>query len=159
MPSATAITIGVLALFPLLAATGPARAVTGDVALVTNPVTPVDNLTLGQTRRLFLGEDTTWTPALPVILLLGEPGSHARSVALRTIYRMSEPEFNQYWIVRMFRGETNGGPKTVSSMVVAQLVRQLPGSVTFVDAAEVTAGMKVVRIDGKLPNDPGYPLK
>jgi ABC-type phosphate transport system substrate-binding protein len=148
-----------LIFFSLLATVERVGAVTSDVAMVANPVTPVDSLTLGEARRIFLGEQTTWSPALPVILLLGEPRTHARSVALRTVYRMSEPEFNQYWIVRMFRGETNGGPKTVSSNVVAQLVRQLPGCVTFVDAAEITTGMKVIRIDGKLPGDPGYPLK
>jgi hypothetical protein len=35
----------------------------------------------------------------------------------------------------------------------------IPGSITFVLASAVTPGTKVLRIDGKLPSDPGYPLK
>jgi hypothetical protein len=30
--------------------------------------------------------------------------------------------------------------------------------VTFIDAAQVPKGLKVIRIDGKLPGEKGYPL-
>lgn len=155
-------TITAIFCLPLLlsAAHESARAGVPDVAMVVNPVSAVDGLTLGEARRLLLSDQPTWPSKVPVVLFLGEPNTHARTVVLKELYRMSEPEFNQYWIVRMFRGETASGPKTVSSnAVAAQLVKQLPGAVTFIDAAEVPSGMKVIRIDGKLPGEPGYPLR
>ena len=38
------------------------------------------------------------------------------------------------------------------------LVIAIPGSISFVSADEVSEKVKVVKVDGKLPADPGYPL-
>jgi hypothetical protein len=68
---------------------------------------------------------------------------------------MSEAQFRQYWIGKVFRAETAGGPKIVySSEMAAQLI-----VVTLVDAAKVPKGLKVLRIDKKLPGEKGYPLR
>jgi hypothetical protein len=39
------------------------------------------------------------------------------------------------------------------------LVVAIPGSISFMLTDDVTADVKVVRVDGKLPGDEGYPLK
>jgi hypothetical protein len=73
---------------------------------------------------------------------------------------MDEDQFRQYWIGKMFRAEVAGGPKIVySSDMAINLVGVIPGSITFVLASEATPNARVLRIDGKLPSDPGYPLK
>ena len=60
----------------------------------------------------------------------------------------------------MFRAEAFEGPKIVySNQMAAELVTALPGSVAFVDAAQVPKGLKVLSIDGKLPGQAGYPFK
>jgi len=60
----------------------------------------------------------------------------------------------------MFRAEVPRGPKIVfSTDMMMELVIAIPGSISFANADEVTDDVKVVRIDGKLPSDPGYPLK
>jgi hypothetical protein len=38
------------------------------------------------------------------------------------------------------------------------LVAAIPGAVAFVDAGQIPKGMKVLKIDGKLPSDKGYVL-
>lgn len=132
----------------------------GDVAVVVHPDTPADSLSLAQARKLLLGEQQFWNPRLRVTLLLLAPTAPERAVVLRVIYRMSEAEFRQYWISKMFRAEAVDGPKVVLSNEVAmELVSALPGSVAFVDAAQVPKGLKILKIDGKLPGQPGYPLK
>jgi hypothetical protein len=35
----------------------------------------------------------------------------------------------------------------------------MEGAVAYVRADEVRPGVKVVRVDGKLPTDPGYPVR
>jgi hypothetical protein len=40
-----------------------------------------------------------------------------------------------------------------------ELVTAIPGAVAFVDASQVPKGLKVLKIDGKLPADPTYPLR
>jgi ABC-type phosphate transport system substrate-binding protein len=138
----------------------PANAVGGDIAVVVRPDTPVDELTLAQTRKLFLGERQFWDSKLGVTLLVRAPVARERDVLLKVVYRMSEAEFKQYWILKMFRAEAVEGLKIVySSQMAADLVTALPGSVTFVDTTQVPKSLKVLRIDGKLPGQPGYPLK
>jgi hypothetical protein len=132
----------------------------GDIAVVVRPDLPVDDLTLPQTRKLLLGEQQFWNSNLRVTLLLRAPAAREREVVLKVIYRMNEAEFRQYWISRMFRAESTSGPKVVySNEMATELVSALPGSVAFVDASQVPKGLKVLKIDGKLPGQPGYPLK
>ena len=73
---------------------------------------------------------------------------------------MTEAEFRQYWISKMFRAEATSGPKVVySNEMATELVSALPGSVAFIDVSQVPKGLKVLSIDGKLPGQVGYPLK
>jgi ABC-type phosphate transport system substrate-binding protein len=152
---------GGVVLFAFLAAIVPSSiAAGGDVAVVVRPDTPVDDLTLSQTRKLLLGEQQFWNSTLRVTLLLRAPAARERDVVLKVIYRMNEAEFRQYWISKLFRAEAASGPKVVySNEMAAELVNALPGSVAFVDASQVPKGLKVLKIDGKLPGQPGYPLK
>jgi hypothetical protein len=151
------------ALLLLVAMTGsakPALAAGGDVAVIVRPETPVDNLSLSEVRKLFLGDRQFWTGNLRVTLLIRAPTSHERDVVLKIIYRMSEPQFRQYWISKVFRAEASSGPKIVySSSMASELVLAIPGSVAFVDATQVPKGLRVVKIEGTLPGDSAYPLK
>jgi hypothetical protein len=137
-----------------------AQAAGGDIAVVVRADLPVDGLTLAQTRKLLLGEQQFWNSNLRVTLLLRAPSARERDVVLKVIYGMNEAEFRQYWISRMFRAEAVSGPKVVySNEMATELVNALPGSVAFVDATQVPKGLKVLKIDGKLPGQAGYPLK
>jgi hypothetical protein len=132
----------------------------GDIAVVVGGSSPVNELTLSQTRKLLLGEQQFWNSNLRVTLLLRAPVARERDVVLKVIYRMNEAEFRQYWISKMFRAEAVSGPKIVySNTMAAELLNALPGSVAFMDSTEVAKGLKILNIDGKLPGQPGYPLR
>ena len=132
----------------------------GDIAVVVRPDTPADNLSFSEIRKLLMGERQFWNSSLRVTLLIRAPAAREREVVLKTIYRMSETQFRQYWISKVFRAEASSGPKIVySNEMAAELVNALPGSVAFVDASQVPKGLKVLKIDGKLPGDKDYPLK
>jgi hypothetical protein len=132
----------------------------GDVAIIVRPDVPVDNLSFAQVRELLLGDRQFWTSGLRVYLLMRAPATRERDVILKTVYRMSEAEFRRYWIERVFRAESQSGPKIVySNESATELVASIPGAVAFVDAAQVPKGLKVLRIDGRLPGEKGYPLR
>jgi hypothetical protein len=132
----------------------------GDIAIVVGPDTPVDNLSLSEVRKVLLGDRQYWTPNHRVTLLIRAPVAHERDVVLRSIYQMTEVQFRQYWISKVFRAEAATGPKIVFSNSMADdLVLALPGSVAFVDATQVPKGLRVIKIDGTLPGDPKYPLR
>jgi len=52
-----------------------------------------------------------------------------RDVVLKVIYGMTEAQFRQYWISKIFRLETSSGPKIVySTEMAAELVTAIPGA-------------------------------
>ena len=140
-----------------IAASGAAQG--ADIAIVVRPDVPVDNLTFAELRRLFLGDRQFWTSNVRVTLLVRAPGARERDVVLKTIYQMSEAQFRQYWIAKVFRAEAASGPRIVySSEMAAELVSGMPGAVAFVDADQVPKGLKVLKINGLLPGTKDYPL-
>ncbi len=131
-----------------------------DVAVVVNADTPVNNLSLAEVRKIFLGDRQYWTANIPVVLLMRAPVARERDVVLKTIYQMSESRFKQYWIAKIFRAESASAPKVVYSNDMAnELVTAIPGAIAFIDSRDVKPGTKVVRVDGLLPGDAGYPLR
>ncbi len=131
-----------------------------DIAVVVHPDTPVSNLSLSEVRKVFLGDRQYWNTNIPVVLMIRAPVARERDVVLKIIYQMSESQFKQYWIAKIFRAEAATAPKVVySNDVASQLITAIPGAIAFVDSKEVKPGTKVLRVDGRLPGEPGYPLR
>jgi ABC-type phosphate transport system substrate-binding protein len=163
MPIRWKIVCGVLVL-ATLSLFGPrrlfAQAHDVDVAVVVQPDTPASNLSLAEVRRIFLGDRQYWTANTPVVLLIRAPVARERDVVLKIIYQMSESQFKQYWIAKIFRAESVSAPKVVySNDMASELVTALPGAIAFIDARDVRPGTKVLRVDGRLPGESGYPLR
>jgi ABC-type phosphate transport system substrate-binding protein len=130
------------------------------LAIVVHKDTEVDNLSLVELRNIFLANQQFWADRTRIILLVRAPQSDERDFVLDTIYQMDEAQFRQYWIAKMFRAEVPRGPKIVFSTDMAlDLVVAIPGSISFIRADEVTDNVKLMRVDGKLPSDEGYPLR
>lgn len=137
-----------------------ANAQRGAVAIVVNPSTAVNDLSLLELRNVFLGERQFWSDGSRIVLLVRAPVAYERDVVLNKIYRMDESQYRQYWIAKVFRAEISSGPKIVySNDMTRQLVTALAGAVGFIAASDVSPEMKVVRINGKLPGDADYPLQ
>jgi ABC-type phosphate transport system substrate-binding protein len=131
-----------------------------DIAVVVHPDAPVSNLSLSEVRKVFLGDRQYWSSNVPVVLLIRAPVARERDVVLKIIYQMSESQFKQYWIAKIFRAEAATAPKVVYSNDMAnQLVTAIPGAIAFIDSKDVKPGSKVVRVDGRLPGEAGYPLR
>ena len=155
---------GIAALAVALMLTSPALSqevvATSPLAIVVHKDAPVEDLSLTELRSIFLADRQFWDDRTRIILLVRAPESDERDFVLNRIYQMSEAEFRQYWIAKMFRAEVPRGPKIVfSTDMTLDLVIAIPGSISFMRADEVSDEVKVVRVDGALPTDPGYPLK
>ena len=130
------------------------------IAIVVHKDLPVDNLSLDDLRSIFLADQQFWPDRTRITLLVRAAQSDERTFILNRIYEMSEAQFRTYWIAKMFRAEVPRGPKIVLSAGMAlDLVVAIPGSISFTRADAVTDSVKVVRVDGSLPGDPGYPLR
>ena len=145
--------------FLLLFPASPVSAADGDIAVVVHAGVPVTSLSFAEVRKLLFGDRQYWTPDLRVTLVVRAPVAREREIVLRTIYQMTEAQFRQYWISKVFRAEAASGPRIVYSNEEATgLVGALPGAISFVDVTQVPKGLKVLRVDGRLPGEPGYRL-
>ncbi|MCH7820883.1 MAG: hypothetical protein IIA07_02600 [Proteobacteria bacterium] len=130
------------------------------IAIVVHKDLPVENLSLDELRSIFLADQQFWSNRTRITLLVRAPQSDERTFVLDRIYQMSEAQFRHYWIAKMFRAEVPRGPKIVFSTGMAlDLVVAIPGSISFTRADAVTDNVRVVRINGLLPDEDGYPLK
>src|SRR5262245_44083053 len=131
----------------------------GDLAIVTHPGTPVSQLTFTELRQVLKGDKQYWSPDLPVVLFVRAPTSAERSAVLDVIYQMTEPQFKQYWIAKQFRAESATSPKSMrSNDLTQQCVSSTAGAIGFMAAGDVKPGVKVLKIDGRLPGESGYKL-
>src|SRR5262249_42189770 len=149
-----------LAALLLLAPARTAVADAADVAVAVHRDVPVDTLSMAELRRLVLGDREFWPGSVRVTLLIRAPVAHERDVILKTVCQMTEAQFRQHWIGKVFRADTAVAPKIVySSEMAVDMVNRIPGAITFVDGSAPPRGMKLLKIDGKLPGESGYPLK
>jgi ABC-type phosphate transport system substrate-binding protein len=141
-----------------LAGLSSAVAQTGAVAVVVSEKNPVTNVSTPELRKLFAGEKRFWTGGLPVKLFVRAPEAHERAVLLKLL-GMSESEYKQYWTAQVFRGEAQAEPVALfSNGMQKEALAVYPGAVALVSFQDIKPGMKVVKVDGHLPGEPGYPL-
>lgn len=130
------------------------------VAIVVHPAAQVTDLTFDELRKIFMAQQQFWRDNSRITLLVRAPVAAERKMVLEKIYRMSEDQFRQFWIGKMFRADVTSGPKIVySSEMARELVTAIPGAITFLPLDAVTGDVKVLRINGKLPTDAGYVLR
>ena len=130
-----------------------------EIAVVVNSANPVSAISLADLRKIYMGERVYWKSNSAIVLLMRSSGSPEREVILRVVYQMSEQQYTHYWIAKVMRAEASDPPVALYSHgMVFEGVKGNPGAIGYVDAHDVRAGMKVLRIEGLLPGDPGYPL-
>ena len=142
-------------------AVAPATMQTADIAVIAHPDVPIADLSRADLRRMLLGDREFWAPGLRVTLFIRAPIARERDVAVQDICEMTEAQFRQHWIAKVFRADARTGPKIVYSadMAVDQVSRT-PGAIGFVAAAQATGkNVKILRIDGRAPGQTGYRLK
>lgn len=143
-----------------LAAPRSLGAQTPEIAVIVHPAVPIDNLTTAELRRLWLGDRDFWPSGVRVTLLIRAPIARERDAVVQTICQMTEAQFRQHWIAKVFRADTANGPKLVYSNEMAiEQVGRTPGALAFVQAPVASRAVKLLRVDGRLPGQQGYGLK
>jgi phosphate transport system substrate-binding protein len=144
-------------LLPFLILTAAAQS--SDIAVVVNPKNPVTNVTSAELRKIFAGQKRTWSGGIPIKLIVRTPGCHEWQTLLHLL-GMSESEYRQYWTGLVFRGEVSSEPVAVfSNGFQKEAINAVPGAVGLMDAQDAKSGVKVIKLDGHLPGEAGYPLQ
>ena len=131
----------------------------GGIAVVVSPHNNQTSIGMGELRKVFVGEKRYWSDGAAVKLFTRTTGT-AEHEALLKLMGMSEMEYKQYWKSRIYAGEAISEPVSLpSNGMQREAVQTYPGGIALVDMSDVKPGMKILRIDGKMPGEDGYPLQ
>jgi hypothetical protein len=131
-----------------------------DVAVIVNPINPVDSITSAELRKLFAGEKQGWSGGLPVTIFVRAPQAHERDVLLSRVLHMSESEYKAYWVRKVYSGEVQREPLALlSNGMQLEAIRAEKGGIALISVQDIHPGVKVLKVDGHLPGTPGYLLK
>jgi hypothetical protein len=144
-------------------ATGSSRApavADESLAVIVNQSNPIEDLSLNELRTVFLGERSHWPNGRRITLVMMDPGLAERKAVLRDVCHMGETEFSRHFLQGLFTGEVFVSPKTLSTPVgVRKFVFNVPGAIGYLRASDVNSTVKVIKINGRAPEDPEYPLR
>lgn len=131
----------------------------GPIAVVVHPAVAVDDIEFSEFRKIMLGDRRFWTAGKQITLIVRSPVADERTLLLERLFKMSEAQYRQYWVAKVFRAEVSSGPRVVlSNEEAVDLVGVIEGAIGVVDLADVPEGLKVLKIDGHLPGDAEYPF-
>ena len=151
------VVMGAAALLGGLLMPEPARAEAQVIAIVVDRDNPRSDIGVEELRSLFLGKRGEWpdgTRAVPVDLESGA-SHHAFCAA---VLRMSEAEYERYWVDQRVRGAGTGPRSLSAASLVIRLVARVRGAVGYVPLSRVDGTVKVLTVGGVRPGEPGYPL-
>lgn len=131
-----------------------------DVAVIVNPSNQMDDISMVELRKIFYGDKQHWNTGLPIFLMVRAPEAHERSVLLNLILRMSESEYKQHWVKKVYSGEVQREPLALlSNGMQLEGVRAEKGGIALINLTDVRQGVKVLKVDGHLPGANGYALR
>ena len=130
------------------------------LAIVVNRANSVDDLSMPELRRIFLGERSHWPNGRRITLVMREPGEPERTAILKDVCQMNEGELKNHFLHGLFTGEILVSPKILATPVgVRKFVFNVPGAIGYLRLSDVDNSVKILRVDEFLPEDKGYKLR
>jgi hypothetical protein len=131
-----------------------------ELAVVVNKSSTVETVGLGDLRLMMLGEKAKWPDGNKVVTVETAPESAARDLLLKTVCKMSDAVLKRYYMQAAFTGKDVAPPKDVASAgALKQFVARTPGAIGCILASDVDDSVKVLKVDGAAPGEPGYKLR
>jgi ABC-type phosphate transport system substrate-binding protein len=130
-----------------------------DVALIANKGSSVTSITLPELVKLCKAQTPHWPDGSAVTLIVRDPASADMKMVLEKVYAMGAQAVNE------LIATANHGRGTHPAIIVVTsdeaLVRKVagtPGAIGLVDVYAINSSVDVMKVGGKLPFEPGYPL-
>lgn len=141
----------------LLACAGVALA--KDLAVIANKGNTVTAVAMPELIKICKGQSSRWPDGKPVTFITRNPSSPDMKMVLEKVYGMSKEDVAAT-ISAANHGRTNHPAIVVveTDEDVVNKVQSIPGAVGLVDVYSINGGVMVVKLAGKLPLEPGYPL-
>ncbi|OGX38943.1 MAG: hypothetical protein A3D87_03620 [Omnitrophica WOR_2 bacterium RIFCSPHIGHO2_02_FULL_50_17] len=130
-----------------------------EIAVIVHKDNPLEDISFDNLRKICRAEKQFWDGGEKIYLLLRESGNQEKTIMLKTVYQMEEMGLKKFWLTKLFREEIPSFPNALgSNEAVKRFVAQVPNAIGFIDGQYVDDTVKVLTIDGKSFQSPGYPL-
>lgn len=130
------------------------------LAIVVNRNNPIADVSLPELRSMFFGERKLWSHKHRITLAAMRRDTQEYKTVQRVIYKIDRHELEHYYLYQSFKGEGVNLPLTMQAPAdVKKFVVSTPGALGYLRASDVDDSVKVVRVNGLLPGDDGYPLR
>src|SRR5438067_2771737 len=128
-----------------------------NMAVVVSAGSRLSDVSLADLAKLCKGVQKTWPDGKNFTLVMRDPESPEMRLAAQKLFGAAPGD------VKALIGRLNEARLTVKIVEndedLLRTVEAIPGAVGIVDVYSINSSVKVLRVDGKLPFDLGYPLK
>lgn len=124
------------------------------IAVVVDKSNNLGGLTTAELVKVFKFDSRKWPDGRNVTLVMRDPSSPEMRDVLDKLYHMQPEELRN--LIAAHRTEVM---IVDSEDAVLKSVQRIPGAVGLVDVYSINGGVNVLKVDGKLPLQPGYLLK
>jgi regulator of extracellular matrix RemA (YlzA/DUF370 family) len=122
-----------------------------DIAVVVDKTNGAGSLSIADLTKILKTTTKSWPDGKRVIIFLSDPASADMKLVLQKAYGMTADE------IKAFAGSHRGEVIVVGSdELVLKAVQTNPGALGVVNVYSINSGVKVLKVDGKLPLESGY---
>jgi hypothetical protein len=131
----------------------PVSCFASDAALIAHRDSAASAINSADLVKLLKSDSPKWPDGTRMVIILGDPASVESRVLLTKIFRVAEPDTAAFL-------DTHKDSFLIlrSEDMVLKAVASRPGAIGIVNVYAINAAVKVLRVDGKLPLEPGYLL-
>lgn len=143
----------------LLVLGGATASYAKDLALIVNKGSGMNEITMADLVKVCKAQTNRWPDGKPATVIMRNPTSADARMVVEKIYA-STPDAVTGLIATANHERTNHPAIIVvtSDDELVKRVASTPGAVGLVDVYAINSSVEVMKIGGKLPLEPGYPL-
>jgi hypothetical protein len=135
----------------------PALPAAKNIAVIMSAGSKTTDVPLAELVKLCKGTQKAWSDGKSFMLVMKDPNAAEMHVPVQKLFGMAPAD------LKTAMAKLNESRQVVKIVdtdeELLRTVEATPGSVGIVDVYSINSAVKVLRVDGKLPFDVGYPLK
>ncbi len=128
-----------------------------NIAVIMSAGSKTTDVPLAELVKLCKGTQKAWSDGKSFLLVMKDPNATEMHVPVQKLFGMAPAD------LKTAMAKLNESRQVVKIVEtdeeLLRTVEATPGAVGIVDVYSINSAVKVLRIDGKLPFDVGYPLK
>ena len=133
-----------------------------DIAVIVNKSNPVSDISYNELKQILEARKQYWDKGEKITLIFKPITSFETLILIDRIYKIHYEDFDKYWFLKVYEQKILEFPKILNSTgTINILVSEIPGAIAFIDVNDVSkrGNIKMLKINGKMPEEKGYPLK